>query len=179
MRSPHEPGEDGRSDGDNAGGHSKELHSSLFYETDRGSPNRSFREKPKCPIAELPLYMLQWTYVVSKQLDGGEMVAGTGDAVHGGEPVRRPSKSACGGWKRTWKNCESRYEPTRRRKRKCGLSQRRKTGHVWKRPRKLLARQRLPPKSAPRKEKSPPPSPKPPAIPCGTGVETSGKGDRS
>src|SRR5215208_4307610 len=27
--------------------------------------------------------MLQWTYVVSKRLDGGEMVAGTGDAEHG------------------------------------------------------------------------------------------------
>src|SRR5215208_5286612 len=121
--------------------------------------------------------MLQWTYVVSKRSDGGEMVAETGDAEHGGEPVRRPSKSACGGWKRTWKNCESRYEPTRRRKCKCGLSHRRKTGHVWKRPRKRLARQRLPPKSAPCKGRSSPPaSPKPPAIPCGTGAETPGKG---
>src|SRR5829696_4016508 len=44
--------------------------------------------------------MLQWTYVVSGRSDGGEMVAGTGDAEHGGgtgttpleERVRRLEK---------------------------------------------------------------------------------------
>src|SRR5215217_9407348 len=97
--------------------------SSSIRQTPAPKHCRPIGGRSKSPIAELPLYMLQWTYVVSKRSDGGEMVAGTGDAEHGGEPVRRPSKSACGGWKRTWKNCESRYEPTRRRKRKCGLSQ--------------------------------------------------------
>ena len=108
------------------------------------------------------------------------MVAGNGDAEHGGGTGATPLEERV---RRLEKDVEELREQVRTHTQAPDASadyRRDAIRGTCGNPRRLLARQRLPPQSALRNGKSSPPLRRShPAIPCGAGAETPERGDRS